>query len=84
MKHSCSNPGWFACRAGFVATAFMLAITGVFSGCSRSDNPTAKKGAGSGDPPVPVLVVKAPGAQLGLFRALLGRLARHDPGAQFD
>ncbi len=37
----------------------MLAITGVFSGCSRSDNPTAKKGAGSGDPPVPVLVVKA-------------------------
>jgi nucleotide-binding universal stress UspA family protein len=33
---------------------------------------------------VPVLVVKTPGRQVGVFRALLERLARHDPGAQFD
>ncbi len=59
MKQSSSNPGWFACRAGLVGTAFMLAIMGIFSGCSRSDNSTAKKGAGGGDPPVPVLVARA-------------------------
>ena len=33
---------------------------------------------------VPVLVVKTPGPHVGLFRALLGRLTRHDTGAQFD
>src|SRR3989442_7688871 len=37
----------------------MLAVMVVFSGCSRSDNSTAKKGAGAGGPPVPVLVTKA-------------------------
>jgi len=59
MKQSSSNPGLFARRAGFVATAFMLAITVVFTRFSRSDNSTAKKGAGGGGPPVPVLVAKA-------------------------
>src|SRR5947208_887506 len=58
MKQSSSHPGLFACQAGFAATAFVLVATVVFIGCSRSDNYTAKKGAGGGGPPVPVLVAK--------------------------
>jgi multidrug efflux system membrane fusion protein len=58
MKQSSSNPGWLACLAGFAATAFMVAFMALFSGCSRSDNPTSKKGAGGGGPPVPVLVAR--------------------------
>jgi len=59
MKQSSSKPGLFSGRAGFVATAFVLATLAVFSGCSRRDNPAAKKGASGGGPPVPVLVAKA-------------------------
>ena len=59
MKQSSSNPGLFSGRSGFVATAFVLATLVVFSGCSRRDNPVAKKGASGGGPPVPVLVMKA-------------------------
>jgi membrane fusion protein, multidrug efflux system len=59
MRQSSSSPGWFAGRAGFVARVFLLATLVVFSGCSRSDNSAAKKGAGGGVPPVPVLVTKA-------------------------
>ena len=59
MKQSSSNPGLFARRARFAAIAFLLANMGVISGCSRSDKSTAKKGAGGGGPPVPVLVTKA-------------------------
>ncbi len=60
MKQSSSNPGFFACRARFGATAFLKAILVVLSGCSQSDNSTAKKAAGgAGPPPVPVLVAKA-------------------------
>ena len=59
MKQSFSNSRSFACRAGFGVTVFVLAATVVFSGCSRSDKSGAKKGAGGGGPPVPVLVAKA-------------------------
>jgi multidrug efflux system membrane fusion protein len=59
MKQSFSNSRSFACRAGFVASAFALGTMVVFSGCSRSDKSGAKKGAGGGGPPVPVLVAKA-------------------------
>jgi multidrug efflux system membrane fusion protein len=57
MKQSFSSSRSFACRAGFVATVFVLAAMVVFSGCSRSDKSAAKKGGGG--PPVPVLVAKA-------------------------
>src|SRR6185369_15974644 len=59
MKQSSSHPGSFACQVGFVITAFVLVATVVFIGCSRRENSTAKKGAGGGGPPVPVLVAKA-------------------------
>ena len=58
MKQSCSKPGLFACLPGFIAITFVLVDTVIFSGCSRSDDSTAKKGASGGGPPVPVLVAK--------------------------
>jgi nucleotide-binding universal stress UspA family protein len=33
---------------------------------------------------VPVLVVRVPGAHVGLFRALMRRLWRHEPGVEFE
>jgi len=60
MIRSSTNPEWFACGAGFVRAALVLATLGVFScGCSPGSNSTAKKAAGGGGPPVPVLVTKA-------------------------
>jgi multidrug efflux system membrane fusion protein len=53
MKQSFPN------SRSFVVTVFVLATMVVFSGCSRSGKSAAKKGAGGGGPPVPVLVAKA-------------------------
>jgi len=53
MKQSFSN------SRSLVVTVFVLATMVVFSGCSRSGKSAAKKGAGGGGPPVPVLVAKA-------------------------
>ena len=51
MKQSFFKSRSFAGQAGFVVTVFVLAATGIFSSCSRSEKSAAKQGASGGGPP---------------------------------